>query len=399
MVTRRTILGSSAAASAAALLVGAPGAANANPSATATAAPTPTATASAPTAAGAAQVLRAQAAIRAVDTAMQQNYDTLKADLTTHLSPVVVVFNDAQGGLYTLVVNGQQQAVHPAGVVFEMAKAIAHTPLGIYTVIAPYLSNQVPAWHSTDIDPHDLAMVAFDGPGTDWIPPLQAFSATLATARQQLAAAQLPPDLQTSCANIIDGAQQFIAQATRSQYVDMKSFETYTGSVYEDIRTNMYYASQAQIDGVTALMNQWRAQLGPTAWSELYVVVLEMWTTSVKNQNSIIIRNLMDPAQVDSHLIDLSTAETPADPVATALDNLARIVQDNIAAEMVFCTDQTLADALKGTEDLLSEEILQLLGGTGGTPSPTATAATTATAAVAAATQGVCPYQGRAARA
>ena len=394
MVTRRTILGSTAAAGAAALLVGVPNAADADPTPAPTSAPTPP-----PTAVGAGQALQAQAAIRAVDTVMQQNYDTLKAGLTTHLSPVVVVFNDAQGGLYTLVDSGQQQSVHPAGVVFEMAKAIAHTPLGIFTVIAPYLSNQVPAWHSTDIDPHDLAMVAFDGPGTGWIQPLQAFSATLATARQQLAAAQLPAALQTSCANIIDGAQQFIAQAVLSQYVDMKTFETYAGGVYEDIRTNMYYASEAQISGVTALLNQWRDQLGPTAWSELYVVVLEIWTTSVKNQNSIIIKPLMDPAQADSHLIDLTTAETPADPVATALDNLARIVQDNIAAEVVFCTDQTLADALKGPEDLLSEEILQLLGGSTATPTPTPTPTAVAAAAVAATGgQAVCPYQGRAAR-
>jgi hypothetical protein len=45
-----------------------------------------------------------------------------------------------------------------------------------------------------------------------------------------------------------------------------------------------------------------------------------------------------------------------------ALDNIARIVQDNIAAEMVFCTDTKLADALKGPEELLSEEIQEQLG-------------------------------------
>lgn len=45
-------------------------------------------------------------------------------------------------------------------------------------------------------------------------------------------------------------------------------------------------------------------------------------------------------------------------------ENLARIVQDNIAAEMVFSTSQNVADALKGKEDLLSKEILKLLGPT-----------------------------------
>ncbi|WP_354597356.1 hypothetical protein R1Y80_16855 [Streptomyces sp. JL1001] len=46
----------------------------------------------------------------------------------------------------------------------------------------------------------------------------------------------------------------------------------------------------------------------------------------------------------------------------TALDNLVRIVQDNVAAEMVFPKDTKAADALKGKEDLLSDEILIHLG-------------------------------------
>lgn len=50
--------------------------------------------------------------------------------------------------------------------------------------------------------------------------------------------------------------------------------------------------------------------------------------------------------------------------MVTALDNLARIVQDNIAEQMVFLfsSGQDVADALKGKEDQLSKEILAQLG-------------------------------------
>ncbi|MFF4229723.1 hypothetical protein [Streptomyces sp. NPDC001820] len=48
--------------------------------------------------------------------------------------------------------------------------------------------------------------------------------------------------------------------------------------------------------------------------------------------------------------------------MVTALDNLARIVQDNIAAQMVFSSAQDVADALKGKEDQLSKEILPSWG-------------------------------------
>ncbi|MET9503620.1 hypothetical protein ABZY42_18155 [Streptomyces sp. NPDC006622] len=49
--------------------------------------------------------------------------------------------------------------------------------------------------------------------------------------------------------------------------------------------------------------------------------------------------------QGPTHLIDLPTVEVPRDPVFVALDNLARIVQDNVSAEMVVPTDPVIADA------------------------------------------------------
>ena len=147
----------------------------------------------------------------------------------------------------------------------------------------------------------------------------------------------------------------------------------------------MKYASEAQIAGVKTLMGTWRRRLGESAWADLYTVVLSQWTTADLNQNTIIIKGLMNPAKVDTHLIDLPGLEIPADPVAVALDNLARIVQDNIAAELIFSQDANVADALKGKQDLLSEEILVQLGA--GTPVRSALPDYNTT------TKGVCPVK------
>jgi hypothetical protein len=81
----------------------------------------------------------------------------------------------------------------------------------------------------------------------------------------------------------------------------------------------------------------------------------------VDNQNTIIIRTFMDEKRVATHLIDIATAEKPADPIHVALDNLGRIVMDNVAAEMIFPTDRVLADSLKGPQDLLSNVIEKIL--------------------------------------
>jgi hypothetical protein len=73
--------------------------------------------------------------------------------------------------------------------------------------------------------------------------------------------------------------------------------------------------------------------------------------------------------------------------VRPALDNLARIVQDNIAAQMVFSSGQDVADALKSKEDLLSTEILAQPGG----GAAVGTAAFIKTAAAGAGTTSGCP--------
>ncbi len=307
--------------------------------------------------------LRAREAIFAVDSDTQRNYDALRAELIRHLSPVIVIQNDYRGGLYTLIHNGEQESLHPVSEIFELAKSIAHAPLGIYSIIAPYLSHRIPDLPgSARLDQHDVDMVAFKGPGTtDWISPLQTFGTTLATARRQLADARIPPELATSSARILDASLDFVNESVQRASFDMESFENFAGALDDAIGTTMKYAAQAQISGVGELMKRWRDKVGKEDWPGLYIVVLSIWTTSTLNQNSLVVKEFMDPATADSHLIDLPTAQLPADPVFVALDNLARIVQDNVAAELVFPTDQKLATALKGTDDLMAQEILHQL--------------------------------------
>lgn len=373
MATRRGFIGGATGISTAALL-----GYSATPSAADTEAPAPAVTQT-----------QARESMLAVNAGMRANYAVLKAELIKHLAPVVVVQNDAKGGRFTLVTKDGQQSSNPVPQTFELAKSIAHVPLGIFSVIASYLADKIPNLPNADrIDPHDLVMVAFnDDRSTAWIEPLKAYGAKLTTARNNLSAAGLPAALTTSCRNIIDGALKFINASIAAKYFDMKSFEDFSGSVYPDIRTNMEHASQAQISGVREIMKTWRAQVGEADWADLYCVVLSQWTTSVLNQNTIIIKDCMNAAKVATHLIDLPGLEPPADPIFTALDNLARIVQDNVAAEMVFPKDTVVADALKGQQDLLSDEILKQIGSNTVT-APSAPSYNTLTTASA---SGVCP--------
>ncbi|MFF8570682.1 hypothetical protein ACF06L_05575 [Streptomyces sp. NPDC015408] len=375
MATRRGFLGTASAVGAATLFTGQ----SASTASAATAGVTAT------------DEKAARDAIRAVNAKMRANYATLKSELTTQLSPVIVVSNNAVGGRFTLISNGKQvETVDPVPEYFELAKSIAHVPLGVFSVLAAYLSDRVPNIPNADrIDPHDLDMVVTKAPGDKgWITPLNAFKTALQSAHTRLGTANLPLDLENSCDKILGEAVKFIDASVAAESFDMVSFNRFAATVYPAIRVNMTFAATAQITGIEGLMKRWRTLIGEKAWSDLYVTVLSIWTTAELNQASIIIRRTMNQAKVGTHLIDLPTVETPSDPILVALDNLARIVQDNVAAEMVFNTDLKVADALKGKEDLLSDEILQQIGGT----APTARTAALGTAA---ATAGACPITGR----
>ncbi|MFD3652167.1 hypothetical protein [Streptomyces sp. NPDC058620] len=362
MATRRGFLGGVSAAGAATLLGNSPAA-------------TAQARAAAPD-----TELAARDAIRAANAGMRGAYAALKSELIGRLSPVVVVQNDARGGRFTLVHDGRLETVSPVPEVFELAKSISHVPQGIFSTIAAYMSDTAPHLPNADrVDPHDLSVVAFEGPRADgWISPLQDYAVTLTTARQGLGEANLPQELETSCRRILDEALTFISDSVGRGRFDMVSFQEFSGRVYPSIRTNMTYAAEAQILGVEGLMRRWRDRIGHVAWQDLYAVVMSIWTTSELNQASVIIKQCMNPAKVATHLIDLPTVEVPRDPVFVALDNLARIVQDKVAAEMVFPTDPVVADAFKGKEDLVSGEILRQLAGRD--PMPPAPAGTAASA-------------------
>ncbi|GAA4682782.1 hypothetical protein GCM10023324_41390 [Streptomyces youssoufiensis] len=377
VVTRRAFIDATSAVGATALL-------GTTPAAAATTAP-------APSAAGVTHAeRRARDAIRAANVGMRASYAASKSELSTRLSPVIVVQNDATGGRFTLVRDGSPpETTCPVPELFELAKSISHVPQGLFSILAAYVSDTVPNLpNASRIDPHDLDMVAFRGPGSvDWIGPLQEYATTLTTARRQLVNAHLPRELELSCRKILDESLTFVRDSVRDETFDMASFTRFSAATYPSIRTNMEYAASAQISGVEGLMRKWRATVGDEQWKDLYTVVLSIWTTSEVNQASIIIRRCMNPAKVATHLIDLSTVEIPRDPISVALDNLARIVADNVSAEMVLPTDPVVADAFKGKEDLLSVEILRQLGGPAGAPATSASA-----------TGSACPLLGKKAR-
>jgi hypothetical protein len=286
---------------------------------------------------------RAMQSLFAIDDAMRTNYDALKALVANSVRPVIVVQNDLQGGTYTLLESEQRTTIQPVPPIFQMVKSVSHTPLGIYSIIAPYLGAD-----RTDV----------------WKQPAENFCMLLSNAERLLACAGLTGPARKACEEIITSSIKFITSVVAKQRVTVEDFKRYSAPLEPAIAENLTLAGEVQVKSIRSLLNRWKEKLG-VDWKDLYAVVLVIWTTEVNNQHYLILKTEMDPLRVEDHLIILGTASMPDDTVDVALENLGQIVQDNIAAALVFSNpdelDTELGTSLKGPEDLLSWAVKKAL--------------------------------------
>jgi hypothetical protein len=286
--------------------------------------------------------VRAQHAVFAIDTAMRANYDSLRAKIAANLSPVIIVQPDLQGGNYTLVHAGGRTTVYPVSPIFQLVKSVAHLPLGIYTILAPYL-----------LDP-DVG---------EWVEPLREFRSVAEAALAAIGKAGLPPKALQSSERLIGSAIDFMSGCIESGQFSERDFTRFSSSVHGEIVVNMSFAAQALVTGISRQLRIWEEELGPEGWKDLYTVILAIWTTQEQNQHYEVLKRIMYQETVEERLIVISVGEQEADMAAVALDNLARIVQDNVAAGLILPTDDELAATLAGQKDLLADAVDAIMVG------------------------------------
>ncbi len=224
-----------------------------------------------------------------------------------------------------------------------MVKSVSHAPLGLYSIIAPYLGAD-----RTDV----------------WRKPAEDFAVLLSNAERLVKYAGLPASAQKACETIITSSLKFIDSIVAKEKVTVEDFRDYTGPLESAIAENLTVAGKLQVKSIRALLERWKERL-KADWKDLYAVVLVIWTTEVNNQHYLILKSEMDPSRVEDHLIVLGTATMVDDTVDVALENLGQIVQDNIAAALVFSNpdelDTDLGTSLKGPEDLLAWAVKKAL--------------------------------------
>ncbi|WP_143286571.1 hypothetical protein [Burkholderia ubonensis] len=291
--------------------------------------------------AGTAKQQAAQFALD-IDTAMRVNYAANIEQIGQGIYPLLYAESTFDGGRYTLQVDDHTTYTwQDIDLVYEETKAIAHVPLGIFSILSGYGAYSE---------------------YKQWKPPLQAYLEKVKLVSQHLLQLSLPADAATASQRILAASIRFMESTIESGSFTFDGFSAYTWPLAGDIQTNMWVAASSQVATMSKVLDGWKATLGERLWDNLYVVVSALWTLSRENAHELIIKATMKPERRETNVIVSEAVPTLAD----ARNLLGRIVGDRVMAERVFNPNGNLDQkeniySLSTRRDLLSQAVESIL--------------------------------------
>lgn len=247
-----------------------------------------------------------------IDIAMRQHYASNLKALSKTLYPVLYTEATFSGGRYTFAVDEHTSYVcQESSPVYTQLKAIAHIPLGVYSIIFPY------AKHSTN---------------GQWLEPLRVFSGQITSVLERLEHLDIPEAIRNASERILSESIAFMARLLEEQKFTIEQYETFCHSIGDAILTNQTSAAKDQVEVMRGYLLNWKDLVGEKTWDKMYVVCQCLWTVSQESAHEQIIKSTMKPEYHDTHMI-VSEAVPTLDAAKLLL---ARIIADRVLAASVF---------------------------------------------------------------
>lgn len=259
---------------------------------------------------------QANDSIRALNRTARSHYAHTLQWISGRLDPVIIVQFDGVGGTFTLRAGGRSVTVQPVPAAYELAKSVAHSPLGIFVIIAPYM--QTPR-------------------STLWHADLRAFGERNRAALSRLEHSALPADARKHARRVLRESSAFIDGALAAQEFSQEAYGAYARRILPAVRDLRYFATDLQVRSVVAQLEQWRTELGEARWKQLAAVVIAPYTIGSETPNLQCLRFVMDPERVADRLIVVG-GDYGKD-VDKAVSVLGRLFMDRFAARMVFTSE------------------------------------------------------------
>lgn len=180
----------------------------------------------------------------------RSEYSAARKATVAKAEPIIVVQFDQ----LVLFNKGKKTVENFTPPIYHEVKAIAHLPLTIYVTLARHAGTTLTA---------------------ETVQTLKELRTRAVTARASFAGrAGWTPAVIATNQQIVDGSLAFIDATIAAGTVSAEGLTKFTRSVVKPVMRNADTAARAQLDGLHALVQKWRALLGEEAWKRTYVIVL-----------------------------------------------------------------------------------------------------------------------------
>jgi hypothetical protein len=163
--------------------------------------------------------------------------------------PVVIV----EGDNLVLWQHGEREEVRVIPPRYQQLKAIAHVPLGIYSLLASAGSGPLPG---------------------DRYVQLRRFRERIRTVRALVGQDWPDPASLSRQLEILDGGTAYLDRVLAAGRAPAEELEAYCRRTAPLVLANAAEAARLQIDAYRRQVSRWRRQLSPAEWGRLQVVVI-----------------------------------------------------------------------------------------------------------------------------
>jgi hypothetical protein len=236
--------------------------------------------------------------------------------------PILVGLFTGQGGQMILYPPGKPPVVaERVPVVYELAKAVAHSPMAIYEVVVPYLKDPT-------ADP-------------SWKGPMRTYRVQNQTAMDNLEALDLSKDDRDALGGILKLNIRFMDRCLEKGTCTFAELECFAHAHKPFVERCLTICGNTQVAHWMNVLDDWKKMLGKD-WDRLYAATNTLYGTRQNNILFTILAQYMGQEAINERLLLLETSEftTTAEKM---LDGLTRVVGDR-ALGKVFFGDYYLMD-------------------------------------------------------
>jgi hypothetical protein len=267
----------------------------------------------------------AQRSLLKLNSAMNEHHAAAQAFTARNLReqfPILIGLFTGQGGQMILYPPGKLPIV--AGrvpVIYELAKAVAHSPMAVYEIIVPFL--KAPSADSS------------------WKGPMRTYRVQNQTALDNLKTLELSNTDRDAFQGILELNLRFMDRCLETGTCTFTELETLARAGKPFQLTCLATCADTQVAHWMTVLDEWQKLLGKD-WDKLYAATNTLYGTRQNNILFTILVQYMGPEAINERLVLLETSEFTTTP-EKMLDGLARIVGDR-ALGKVFFDDYYLMD-------------------------------------------------------